>query len=212
MASVTDGQGAGDGHAIGDRGGPAHEIWQRDGVRVSLAPASAHAHLEPINVGPGVAEGSIVVNGVTSQTTIRRLDPERSVLTIEGSAVRVIDRASPTQPRDAAAVRREVIVDGWRVVVDLEPAARAALRARARRGPVAGTTSSPAEVRAMIPGVVVAMPVAVGDRVSAGQKLVIVEAMKMQNELLAPRDGVIDRVNVVTGARIEVGDVLLVIS
>lgn len=181
-------------------------------VRASLAPASAHADVDAINVAAGADQGSIVVDGLIIRTTIRRLDPERSELAVGGSIVRVLDRAASTQPRDSGIVRREMLVDGWRVVVDLEPAARAALRARARRRPATGSASGPAEVRAMIPGVVVAVPVAVGDRVSAGQKLVIIEAMKMQNELLAPRDGVIDRVNVVTGARIEVGDVLLVIS
>ena len=212
MAALNDGRGADSGDSTRDRDGRSRGIPERDAVRVRLAPASAHADLEAVTVDTGADQGSIVLDGSSSQTTIRRLGPERSELTTGGSVIRVLDRASSTQPRDAGIVRREVLVDGWRVMIDLEPAANAALRARARRGPAAGTANGPAEVRAMIPGVVVAVPVAVGDRVSAGQKLVIVEAMKMQNELLAPRDGVIDRVNVVTGARIEVGDVLLVIS
>jgi len=48
--------------------------------------------------------------------------------------------------------------------------------------------------------------------VTAGQQLLVVEAMKMQNELRAPRDGTIERVAVGAGATIEVGDLLLVIS
>ena len=212
MAALTDERRAEGELEVAERDSTSRGIPMRDAVRVGLAPASAHAGLEAINVDSGVDQGSIDVDGLMIKAAIQRLDQERSELAIEGSIVRVRDRPSPTQPRDSGIVRREVLVDGWRVVVDLEPAARAALRARARRGQVAGTTSGPAEVRAMIPGVVVAVPVAVGDRVSIGQKLVIVEAMKMQNELLAPRDGVVDRVNVVTGARIEVGDVLLVIS
>ena len=103
-------------------------------------------------------------------------------------------------------------MDGWRVEVDIEPEARAALRARARRGATEVGVSGPTEVRAMIPGVVFAVAVAVGDTVTAGQKIVVVEAMKMQNELRAPRDGTVDRVAVTTGARIEVGDLLLVIT
>ena len=211
MATVSKWRRAEGVNGAGDRGDRSDGRPGR-AVRVSLAPASAHAGLDAINVDIDVDQSVVAVAGVTLQATIRRFDPERSELAMEDSIVRVLDRASPTRPRDAGIVRREVLVDGWRVVVDLEPAARAALRARARRGAAAGTTSGPAEVRAMIPGVVVAVPVAAGDRVTAGQKLVVVEAMKMQNEILAPRDGVIDRVNVVTGARIEVGDVLLVIS
>lgn len=211
MAALTAKRRADDDPRAGERDDRSRGVPDR-AIRASLAPASAHADVDAINVAAGPSQGSIIVDGSTIRTTIRRLDPERSELAVDGSIVRVLDRAASTQPRDTGIVRREVLVDGWRVVVDLESAARAGLRERARRGRAAGTASGPAEVRAMIPGVVVAVPVAVGDTVSAGQKLVIIEAMKMQNELLAPRDGVIDRVNVVTGARIEVGDVLLVIS
>jgi biotin carboxyl carrier protein len=54
--------------------------------------------------------------------------------------------------------------------------------------------------------------VAVGDVVVAGQQLLVVDAMKMQNELRAPRDGTVERVGVAPGVTIEVGDVLVVIS
>ena len=47
---------------------------------------------------------------------------------------------------------------------------------------------------------------------AAGQQLLVVEAMKMQNELRAPRDGTIDRVGVSVGVTIEIGDLLVVIS
>jgi biotin carboxyl carrier protein len=50
-----------------------------------------------------------------------------------------------------------------------------------------------------------------GDAVVAGQQLLVVEAMKMQNELRAPRDGTIDRVGIAPGVNIEVGDLLVVI-
>ena len=54
--------------------------------------------------------------------------------------------------------------------------------------------------------------VAPGDAVTAGQQLLVVEAMKMQNELRSPRDGTIDQVGVQVGDNIEVGDLLVVIS
>ena len=62
------------------------------------------------------------------------------------------------------------------------------------------------------PGVVVSVSVVPGDAVVAGQQLLVVEAMKMQNELRAPRDGTITRVGVGAGQTIEVGDLLLVIE
>ena len=58
----------------------------------------------------------------------------------------------------------------------------------------------------------VSISVKPGDAVIAGQQLLVVEAMKMQNELRAPRDGTISRVGVAQGGNIDVGDLLVVIS
>ena len=57
----------------------------------------------------------------------------------------------------------------------------------------------------------VAVAVVVGDAVTTGQRLLAVEAMKMENELRAPRDGTIDRVVVAVGQTVELGDSLVVI-
>jgi biotin carboxyl carrier protein len=108
--------------------------------------------------------------------------------------------------------RYEVLIDGWRIEVLVEPDARAALRERARRGRAEGGSSGPSNVHAIIPGVIVAVSVATGDTVTKGQQLVVVEAMKMQNELRAPRDGTVEQVAIGTGSRVEVGDLLLVIG
>ena len=106
---------------------------------------------------------------------------------------------------------REVVVDGWRVEVEIEPERRAVLRERARRGAGAAAQGGPVEVRAIIPGRIVAVAVKPGDAVEAGQQILVVEAMKMQNELRAPREGSVDRVGVAVGDTIEVGDLLVVI-
>ncbi len=106
---------------------------------------------------------------------------------------------------------REVVVDGWRVEVEIEPERRAVLRELARQGAGAASTGGPVEVRAIIPGRIVAVMVKPGDDVVAGQQILVVEAMKMQNELRAPREGSVDRVGVAVGDTIEVGDLLVVI-
>jgi biotin carboxyl carrier protein len=54
--------------------------------------------------------------------------------------------------------------------------------------------------------------VAAGDRVVAGQTLLLIEAMKMQNELRAPRDGVVDRLAVGMGETIDLGQLLVVLA
>jgi biotin carboxyl carrier protein len=107
----------------------------------------------------------------------------------------------------------EVVVDGWRFELLVEDEDRAALRERAARdrGSVTGS-GGPLEIRAIIPGRVASVAVVVGDRVEAGQALLAVEAMKMQNELRALRSGTVTRVKATTGSTVEVGDVLVVVE
>jgi biotin carboxyl carrier protein len=67
-------------------------------------------------------------------------------------------------------------------------------------------------VKAPMPGRVVRVLVAVGDHVTARQPVVIIEAMKMENELRAPNTGVVKEVLVVAGAAVESGAVLIVVD
>ncbi len=67
-------------------------------------------------------------------------------------------------------------------------------------------------IKAPMPGQIVGVQVAVGDMVSKDQPLVVVEAMKMQNELRSQGDGVVTEVHVAAGERVERGAVLLVIA
>lgn len=62
-----------------------------------------------------------------------------------------------------------------------------------------------------LPGNVLAVNVKVGDSVKAGQVLVLVEAMKMENEIAAPADGTVKQICVSKGAVVATGDTLLVI-
>jgi len=84
-------------------------------------------------------------------------------------------------------------------------------RGRAIRALSAATTRpvGPAKLVAPMPGLIVRVGVAQGDTVKAGQGLVVMEAMKMENELRAPAAGVISRVVVSPGATVEKGAVLL---
>jgi biotin carboxyl carrier protein len=67
-------------------------------------------------------------------------------------------------------------------------------------------------VVAPMPGRVVRVLVAVGDQVAARQAVVVVEAMKMENELRAPKDGVVVQVSAQEGTAIETGAVLVVVE
>lgn len=118
----------------------------------------------------------------------------------------------PVQREPDGRAVREVVVDGWRFLVEVEPARRAALKERARRSANAMAHGGPSEVRAAIPGRVVTVAVAEGDRVAVGSDLLVVEAMKMQNEVRSPRDGVVRRIAVGVGQSVELGDLLVVIE
>ena len=68
------------------------------------------------------------------------------------------------------------------------------------------------QVLAPMPGKIVRVLVKTGDTVRAGQGLLVVEAMKMQNEIRAPKSGTIDRVAVVEGQTVNAGEVVAIVS
>ena len=73
-------------------------------------------------------------------------------------------------------------------------------------------TAAPQQVTAPMPGKVVKLLVRVGETVAARQGVAVVEAMKMENELRAPRAGTVAEVRVVEGMSVEAGAVLAVIE
>lgn len=75
-----------------------------------------------------------------------------------------------------------------------------------------GQSQGRREVAAPMPGKVVRVLVAVGDAVSSGQGLAVVEAMKMQNEMKSPIDGRVTEVRAKEGAAVTAGEVLLVVE
>ena len=71
------------------------------------------------------------------------------------------------------------------------------------------TGELPEEIHALMPGRVVAVAVGPGDSVEAGALLLVVEAMKMQNEIRAERAGVVENVDVAAGEAVESGTRML---
>jgi len=169
----------------------------------------------PVTAAEPAAGPTVLVDDEPVALRLVRRGVRRALL-VEGTGRgatrhRVVFPGSTVVGPDGLA-RREVVVDGWRIEVELEPERRASLRERARTGRQATARGGPTEVHAIIPGLVVAVSVAPGDPVTAGQQILVVEAMKMQNELRAPRDGTIKKIAVAPGVNIEVGDLLLVIE
>lgn len=108
---------------------------------------------------------------------------------------------APRAPRAAAPAPRAAAAPAT-------PAAPAAPAAPAPSAAAGGGTS----VECPMPGTVLDLKVAVGDTVKNGDVLLILEAMKMENEITAAGDGKVVSVNVTKGASVDAGDVLVVLG
>lgn len=75
-------------------------------------------------------------------------------------------------------------------------------------GAMEGTTS----VKAPMPGSIIELVVKEGDYVESGDVLIVLEAMKMENELTAPQSGTVVKILVSKGATVNSGDPLVVLS
>lgn len=133
--------------------------------------------------------------------------------TAPDSPAPVVRPLAPTaEERAAGQTRYEVTIDGWVLQVRVEPAARAALRERARRGSAAARQHTREVVRARIPGRVVRVFVKPGQHIGAGERLLSIEAMKMENEVRAPRAGIVASVGVQPGQPVDLGSELLTLD
>ena len=108
-----------------------------------------------------------------------------------------------------------VNVNGTVYEVDVEDISGAAPVAAPAAAPVAAPVSAPAggeQITSPMPGNILAVNVAAGDTVKRGQVLMVLEAMKMENEIMCPCDGKIVSVSVTKGATVESGTLLCVIG
>ena len=108
--------------------------------------------------------------------------------------------------RDDAA--QHVEIDGESYVVEVEEYQRHVIRTRGRAGGTAGGQI----LKSPMPGRITHVAVRAGDPVEAGDTLVVIEAMKMENELKAGRAGAVAEVRVEPGQAVNPGDVLIVIT
>lgn len=221
--------GRGDGRNDGRNGGPprargeaGHDAIEAAApaarlLRVTFAPGSARDGADTPVLFQIDGAGSSVVDAAGQRASLEAGEPPRARLTTSGTSRAgshaVLLTPLPDTRRAAAGVQRvEVVIDGWRFEVDVESDSRARLRERATSARSSAGKGGPSELRAIIPGRVVSVDVAEGDLVEAGGRLLVLEAMKMQNEVRAPRAGTVARLAVGPGQTVELGDVLLVIE
>jgi biotin carboxyl carrier protein len=169
---------------------------------------------------------SVEVGGSEREITVEKLDGARVRVTHGGreriyEAVRVAGSARASTwsllPEgggqqalvdvDGNAPDLTVTLDNKSVPIKLT-SARAKVAGRAAPAPKAG----PSAVQSPMPGKVVKVLVAVGDEVKSGQGVVVVEAMKMENELKSPKDGKVKSVAVKEGQAVEAGQSLVTLE
>jgi biotin carboxyl carrier protein len=158
----------------------------------------------------------VTVNGEDHEVTLDEhgvhVDGEpvsASVESINGSPVRMVtigDEVHRVVVRRGARGAYTLWLDGYRFEVEaLDERARAI---RELSGKTAGPTG-PAPLIAPMPGLIVRVNAQPGDEVQAGQGLVVMEAMKMENELRAPAAGRVRAIHAAPGTAVEKGTVLV---
>jgi biotin carboxyl carrier protein len=109
----------------------------------------------------------------------------------------------------------EVEIDGGKTVAAKKPQVTPVPAAAASAASVTPATAAPTSgysVKSPLPGTVLSIKVAVGDKVAAGQTLLILEAMKMENNIDAERGGVVKQILAQPNATVMEGDTLIVIE
>ena len=112
-----------------------------------------------------------------------------------------------------------VNVNGTNYEIQVEEISAAEVKSAPAQAPVVAPAATPVAapaggeaVSSPMPGTILAVNVKAGDAVKAGDVLMILEAMKMENEICAPVDGTVSAVSVNQGATVETGSLLCTIA
>ena len=144
---------------------------------------------------------AVSVDGRTRQVDAARIDAHTLSLVVDSVWSNEVSIAA-----DPASGQLDVHVAGTPIAVTLNG------RRRWGRKDEGTAASGPQRLSAPMPGKVVRVLVKAGDLVTARQSVVVVEAMKMENELRASRDGTVAEIHVREGMSVDAGALLLVIQ
>ncbi len=163
----------------------------------------------------------IELNGRKHRLSIERAAED------DGFRVQLDGQPYPADMHPMQANVLSVLIEGrsYRVLFDPRPSGSAVVlgerripyrvddpRSLGSRTNVDANDTGARSIIASMPGRIVRILVKVGDSIEAQQSLIVVEAMKMQNELKAPRAGTVARIAVEVGATVQAGKVLMVIE
>jgi biotin carboxyl carrier protein len=156
--------------------------------------------------GPG-GGFAVTIDGQTRHVDAARIDAQTLSLLVDGVAPNAAIRSYEMTLAADAVGALTVGVGATPVAVTVN-----GRRRWGRKEDAAGGGSGPRRVIAPMPGKVVRLLVKPGDTVTARQPVVVVEAMKMENELRAGREGVVTEVHAREGLSVEAGTLLVVIQ
>jgi propionyl-CoA carboxylase alpha chain len=168
-------------------------LWQRDEITVMPPPGPAAG--EPGVGEPGAGETSALAAepAARQDLAVAAVAPSYALLEVGGVRYRF----------DVARAGGVVWVDSAFGSVALTPVPRL---------PEPVATREPGSLVAPMPGSVVRVEAAVGQRVGAGQPVMVLEAMKMEHQIVAPADGLVSEVRVAPGDQVQAGDVLATVA
>jgi biotin carboxyl carrier protein len=178
--------------------------------------STVNDHVYRIDTGENNPQREITIDGSCYKIDWRNIAPfaaEAKVLgghyslLIEGKSYEIFARRI-IQPGDENGQLYEILFGEQRFEVRVEDEREKALAGSVKSARVSGE----AKVRAPMPGLVIGIPLEVGASVTQGQTVIVLEAMKMENDLAAPRAGTIKEIKVSQGQTVNQGDVLVVIN
>ena len=133
---------------------------------------------------------------------------ELTAMMLEGAVLSLlIDGKSYEIRRDQQGQQVEIHVGDEKFLVEV----RDPRSLRARRG-LGAASDGPKKITAPMPGKVIRILAPEGTQVEAGQGVLVIEAMKMQNELKSPKTGVVKKIMAVEGATVNPGDALAIVE
>lgn len=139
------------------------------------------------------------INGNDYNVAINSTNGNLADVTVNGVSYRVeMENAMPAAPVQAAPVAAPVATPAAAPVQAAAPAAKPAGEGKPVTSP--------------LPGVIIEVSVKEGDTVAAGQKVAVLEAMKMENEIQADRAGVVTKINVSKGDSVLEGAAIVTIA
>ena len=181
--------------------------------------ASIHDNDYTIETGANGQQRQIIFDGAPHEIDWRQIAPlaadtqgriaqgGRYTLLIQGRSYEVFARRLATLDEQDGTTY-EILLAGQRFEVHVEDE-----RARTLLGSLQKTREvGEIKVRAPMPGLVLAIPKAAGETVERGETVVVLEAMKMENDLATPHSGTIKEILASQGQTVNQGDVLLVIT